>query len=278
MYSLRFSKTYGFGIMEKNKLQQVIEDRYYADDKIFCVADGVTRDYKDGTPLEYPQNIEDAKKIMKKYPNPSGAAKAAEICVADLVKCLKNKSVQKNFKYAIGLANEDIKKINAGRKINYVAEDDYCCVAAGGLIENDQLFCFSIGDSGIKVLDDDCNIIFDSEAYLKDDADLLTRLMDKVFTWKDNCYRKYIRKHLRNNVWLKNIGKCNVGVLDGSEEAVEFLITYQVSLKNAKYILAYSDGCSESLDTKEKLKEVIENPEKIKETIPEKTLIVYEKK
>lgn len=282
MYALRFSKTYGFGIMEKNNLKQVIEDKFYADEKMFCVADGVTRDFMDGTPINYPSTKEEAEEIIKKYPNPSGSAKAAEICVQDIVSYLKRKDAKSGrFSEAVEIANKDIEKINQGRKLNYTSEDNYCCAAVGGVISNDNLRCFSIGDSGIKVLDANYNLIFDSVAYLKNDSDLFVKLgkkaFNRFFNWKKGWYRKYIRKYERNNVLLKDMGVNNIGVLTGEEKALDFLMTFNISLKNAKYILVFSDGCLESINSKEKLKKVIENPESIRETKPEKTLIIYEK-
>lgn len=282
MYSLRFSKTYGFGIMEKNNLKQVLEDKYYADDKMFCIADGVTRDFVDGTPIRYPETLEEAEEIIEKYPNPSGAAKAAEICVSDVIKYFKKSDEKvKNFNDAVDIANKDIKKINQGRKLNYTSEDEYCCTAVGGVISNDKLKCFSIGDSGIRVLDKDYNIIFDSLLYLKDDFSIFIKigekLLPKFFNSKNDWFRKYCRKYKRNNLWLKYTNRSNLGVLTGNDDALEFLMTYNISLKNAKYIIAFSDGALDYLNDKEQIKNVINNPESIKEAKEEKTLIIYEK-
>lgn len=283
MYSLIFSKTYGFGMMENNNLKQVIEDKFYADNKIFCIADGVTRDFVDGTLMKYPKTLEEAEEIIKKYPNPSGAAKAAELCVKDIVTYLKRQEVVSlSFSEAIEIANKDINELNRGRKLNYISEDNYCCVAVGGIIENDNLRCFSIGDSGIKVLDENYNVIFDSVSYQKGGHGLFEEIGRKIFPqlfdWRKNWYRRYHRKYNRNNLWLKIIGKNNVGVLNGEKKALKFLMTFKVSLKNAKYILAFSDGCLELIDSKEKMKKVIEKPECIKDAVTEKTLIIYEKK
>jgi len=135
MYVLKFSKTYGFGIMEKNNIKQVLEDKFYADDNMFCIADGVTRDFIDGSSIEYPNTKEEAEEIIKKYPNPSGAAKAAEICVQNVVNHLKKNGMAcKDFKNILEIANNEIKKLNEGRKINYTSEDEFCCVVVGGII------------------------------------------------------------------------------------------------------------------------------------------------
>ena len=125
-------------------------------------------------------------------------------------------------------------------------------------------------------------MIFDSVAYLKEDCGpfikLGRRFFNKSFSWKKSWYRKYIRKYRRNNILLKELGVSNVGVLNGEDKALDFLMTFKVSLKNAKYILVFSDGCLDSINTKEKLRSVIANPESIRESTPEKTLIIYERK
>ncbi len=85
------------------------------------------------------------------------------------------------------------------------------------------------------------------------------------------------RKMNRNNNWFRITNRYTYGALTGENKAIPFVKTYTVPLQNAKYILAYSDGCEDCLKTKEQIKSVIENPEQIKEEIHEKTLLIYEK-
>lgn len=283
MYSLRYSKTYNFGIVENNSLKHVYEDKFIANSNMFCVADGVTRDFPDNTPLKYPKTVEEAEDMIARYPNPSGSAKAAQICVDTVISYFENQSVinSQTLKNAVKIANEKIKKLNEGRKINYLADDYYNCVAVGGVIEDEYLKCFVIGDSEIKVLDEDLNVIFDSGAHLNDDAgllyDFIKILFPKKWNWKNNSCRRYIRKYVRNNRWLKAIGRNNIGSLTGEKKALNFLSTYEIPLKNAKYIFAFSDGCSPLLKTKTQIEEVLKNPDIIKNSTCEKTLVIYEK-
>ena len=89
MFNLKFAKTYDFAIMTKNNLDHVLEDYYIAEADAFCVADGITRDFKDGTTMSsYPTTKEEALKVIEKYPNPSGAAKAAKVCAETFISSL----------------------------------------------------------------------------------------------------------------------------------------------------------------------------------------------
>lgn len=283
MYSLRFSKTYNFSIMENNCLNHVIEDKFIAENNMFCVADGVTRDFPDDTPLTYPTTLDDALRIVKNYQNPSGAAKAAQVCVDTVISYFQNiKCVSQNALYrSLKLANSKIRDLNKDRKINYLSEDYFNCVAVGGVITENSLYCFSIGDSEIKVIDKDFNTIFDSSLTSKEDPGIFYTLMEKLmpntWKWENNICRKYFRKHIRNNLWLKYTGRFNVGSLTGQKKALKFIDTFQIPLENAQYILAFSDGCAELLETKEQIRNVINNPESIKNSACEKTLLIYEK-
>ena len=289
MYALKFSKTYDFGIMEKNGIQHVLEDKFYADNQLFCLADGITRDLVDGSSLEYPKTMEEVEKILRKYPNPSGAARAAKDCVNNVVTYLKEKvdstgenSVESNdLKKAVEYANSTISKINEGREINYTSEDEYACVSVGGVITEDALKCYFIGDSGIKVLDENYNVLFDTTKYQKESLDVFIKygqkLFPNTFDWRNTFVRRHIRKVDRNNLTLLRMGKNNIGVLNGDEKALNFIYTFNVPLKHAKYIIAYSDGCVDLLKTREQLKKVILAPESIKEGFCEKTMIIYEK-
>ena len=287
MYALRFSKTYDFGIMEKNGIRHVLEDKFYADNQIFCLADGITRDFVDGSSMKYPETMEDVETILRKYPNPSGAARAAKDCVNNVVTYLQekvneNKKIEgEDLKKALEYANFTIGKINEGRQINYTSEDEYACVSVGGIIEKNMLKCYFIGDSGIKVLDENFNTIFDTTKYQKDSLDAFMKygqkLFPKTFNWRNNFVRRYIRKNDRNNLKLLRSGTKNIGVLNGDEKAMNFIYTFNVPLEKAKYIIAFSDGCIDLLKTRKQMEDVILNPESIKEAFCEKTLIIYEK-
>lgn len=287
MFKLKFAKTYDFAIMTKNNLKHVLEDYFVANDDMFCVADGVTRDRIDGKALSYPQTLEEALDLIEHYPNPSGAADAAKICAEVFNKKISvdEEMNEKKIFEAVRLANEEIAKINKNRKIDYGTNDYFGCVAAGGKIVDNLLYCFSICDCKIKVLDNNYDIIFDT-ARVADNMSLvksrepfiLSRLYMGRWNWNNIKYRMYFRKKYRNNNWFRITNRYTFGVLTGEKKALPFINTYTVSLDNAKYILAYSDGCDDCIKTKEQIISVIGNPEQIQDELHEKTLLIYEKK
>ena len=284
---LVFAKTYDFGIMIKNKLNHVIEDYYVAKDDIFCVADGITRERIDGKELAYPQTVEEAIDINNNYPNPSGAYKAAKV-FSDAFICemekqeLYNRNIIMN---CVEIANREVERINAGRKIDYGIEDYYACVAAGGVIKNGVLYCFTIGDCKIKIIDDEYNVLFDTTIK---DINTLDQKIKKPFkyskidndnwNWSNIEYRKYYRKKYRNNAIRKLFNKSAFGALTGEKSALKFVNIFIVPISDkAHYILAYSDGCDSFMQDSLSLESVINNPDIMEEEKHEKTLLIYKK-
>ena len=287
MFKIIFAKTYDFAIMEKYQLDHVKEDYFIANENVFCVADGVTRDRIDGKPLDYPKTLEDAKDLIANYPNPSGAATAAKTCTETFVNSisLEEKIDEKKIFEAVKKSNMEIAKLNANRKIDFGTNDYFGCVAVGGKIIDNTLYCFSICDCKIKILDNNFDIIFDT-ARVPDNMALVKSkehfILGKLiyrgkWNWNNIEYRKHFRKKYRNNNWFRITNRYTFGVLTGEKKALPFVHTYTVSLDNAKYILAYSDGCDDCIRTKEQIISVISNPEQIKEEIHEKTLVIYER-
>ena len=166
MLDLIFAKTYNFPIMEKNNINHVFEDSFKISSNAFCIADGITRDLINGDAFFYPKTKEKALELTKKYPNPSGASQAAKICTENFINYTSNldlNKINKNTIYKIiKRINLDIAKLNKNRHIDYIVNDYYCCVAVGGIFVNDTLYCFAIGDSKIKLLDENLNTLFDT--------------------------------------------------------------------------------------------------------------------
>lgn len=286
MFNLKFADTFDFSIMRENKLEHVLEDYFEISGNTFCVADGITRDLIDGTPLSYPKNLDDALNIIKKYPNPSGATAAAKICAKNFIKYVSNENsnnlTENDILQIVKKINADIANLNSGRKIDYLTNDYFCCVAVGGIIQENTLLCFGIGDCKIRVLDKNCNTIFDTsfETLSRLPAiktPLLLRVFRGKWNWANPSYRVYIRKRVRNNSWLKFIKKHSFGALTGEHKAIPFVKTFRIPLDDAKYILAFSDGCDDCLKTVEQTRAVIANPSQIKNEQHEKTLIIFEK-
>ncbi len=285
MYNLKFASTYDFAVIRENNIKAVTEDYYATTRNLFCVADGVTRDLIDGTSLKYPSTKEEAQAVIEKYPNPSGATLASTICATSFIKYASSidKVSEDSVLEVLKKINNDIGEINKSRtNIDYVKEDLYGCVAVGGIITDDYLYCFSIGDCRIKLLDDNFNTTFDTENLnhnllpYEEPKEFIDLYKDE-WKWENPKYREYYRKNIRNNVQRFENGEYSFGVLTGEETALPFVKISKVPLTNVKYILAYSDGCEECLDSKEKIISIIANPEQIKNEAHEKTLLIFEK-
>lgn len=281
MFKLRYSKRYQNQIYTKYELTFPEEDYYYLEDNIFCVADGVTRDLIGGDIRPYPQTKEEAKYIAEHYPNPSGAYDSSKIIADNFVKYMKQNKENKNeekVKEAIKKANKDVWEINKNRNIDYVGEDLYCSEAVGGIITEEYLYCFSIGDCYIKVFDKNINEIFSTENdHLWMEAFEEEYLKKGNYDWFDPRSRLLIRGALRNNYIITYNGKkVGYGALTGEDRAMDFVKTYKIPLKNAKYIVAYSDGCMPYFENKKESESTLNNPDKIKLDGSERTLVIYE--
>lgn len=283
-FKLKFSKVYDNNIFTINHKKPVVEDYFRIKDNLFCLADGVTRDSIEGKAIPYPKDKKEVEEWLSVYPNPSGAYEAAKICANQFVHILANyKESQINeqaIQDIVKIVNQQIGKINEGRKIDYLKEDLYCCVAVGGIIIGDTLYCFSIGDSHIIVLDKTADVIFQTNNNHKAFEDYLDNIYSKEheFDWdNDNC-RVMVRKKYRNKPKEQYHGQeVSFGVLSGEKEAEHYIEVNKVDLKRAKYVCAYSDGCEPYFATQEKRMAIMKEPELIAQEGKERTLIIYEK-
>ena len=280
MFKLKYSKRYQNETYTKYGIQFPEEDYYYLENNIFCVADGVTRDLIGGDIRPYPKTEEEARYIAKHYPNPSGAYESSKIIANQFVNYMKLKEPsEESVKEAIRKANQDVWEINKKRKIDYVGEDLYCSEAVGGVITDEYLYCFSIGDCYIKVLDENKDELFCIENdHLWMEEFETEYLKSGEYNWMDPRYRLLIRGALRNNYLVTHNGKqVGYGALTGEDRAMDFVKIYKVPLENAKYICAYSDGCMPYFENKIEVEKTLQDPDRIKVDGNERTLIVYEK-
>lgn len=284
MFRLKFAQMYDNTIFQKYQEKPVVEDYFLAKDTIFCVADGVTRDSIKGEAIPYPKNKKEVQEWIKAYPNPSGAYEAAKICVEYFVKHLQQYPIEKRNEEVllqiVEEANQEIGKINRGRKIDYLANDLFGCVAVGGCIANDVMYCFSIGDCHIATFDENFEKRFETlnnhtqfEIYLEE-----IYCKKHPYDWNNAKDRVMVRKEYRNKPNKKYEGKeISFGVLTGEKEAEHYIDVYQVNLEEVKYICAYSDGCEPFFATKDKVESLIRNPQLLQQEGKERTLIIYEK-
>ena len=280
MFSLKYNAKYQNQLYTKYNLQFPEEDYYYLENNIFCVADGVTRDLIGGDIRPYPKTKEEATYIAEHYPNPSGAYESSKIIANHFVSYMKEKNAnEEGVKEAIQKANQDVWEINKNRKIDYVGEDLYCSEAVGGIITDNNLYCFGIGDCYIKVFDQNNHEIFSTENdhfYMEEFE--TEYLKSGEYNWMDPRYRLLIRAALRNNYIVTHHGKkVGYGALTGEDRAMDFVKIYKVPLENAKYICAYSDGCMPYFENSAEITETLKNPDRIKENGSERTLVIYER-
>lgn len=284
MFVLKFAKMYDNTIFTQYGLCPVAEDYFKTENLTFCVADGVTRDDIYGNVVGYPQTKEEALDWLSRYPNPSGAYESARIVcesfVEDIVKYSDSEISEAYMMNAIKKANGELQRINNNRKIDYLKEDYYCCEAVGGRIINNILYCFSIGDCHITVLDHNLDVVFTTINNHKQFEDYLNNVYcnQHHFDWSTPEARVMVRRDYRNNPTRKYQGKdVSFGALSGQKEAEYYIDTYKVDLSNAKYICAYSDGCEPFFETKEKIVNLLGDLDGLKYEGKERTLIVYEK-
>lgn len=282
MFKLKFAHMYDNNIFKEYNLKPVVEDYFLVKDNIFCVADGVTRDSVNGEVIPYPKNKEEVEYWVRVYPNPSGAYEAAKICADSFVKYVSecaDEINEDNMKEIVKKTNQEIWKINKDRKIDYVKDDLFCCVAVGGKIVDNTLYCFSIGDCHITLLDENFGVKFTTINNHRNFEDYLNNIYCKLneFDWSDPKYRIMVRRDYRNKPEVKyKEQEVSFGVLSGEKEAEHYIDTYKVDLTDVKYICAYSDGCEPFFENKGKLKEIIQNPERLQNEGKERTLVMYE--
>ena len=284
MFSLKFAHMYDNNIFTKYNLEPVEEDYFKVKDNMFCVADGVTRDSIHGTVVPYPKNKEEVEEWVKVYPNPSGAYEAAKICAESFIEYISEyqseEMTEDIIMKAIKKANQDIWEINKDRKIDYLKDDLFCCVAVGGYIVNNTLYCFSIGDCHITLLDKNFDVKFTTNNNHKQFEDYLENVYCKnnLYDWSKPEYRVMVRRDYRNKPEIKYNGEeVSFGALTGENEAEHYIDVYKVDLNDVEYVCAYSDGCEPIFEQKEIMKEIITNPEKLELEGKERTLIIYER-
>lgn len=282
MFKLKFAKMYDNSIFEKYNINPIAEDYFKVEDNIFCVADGVTRDSIYGESIPYPKNKQEVEEWIKVYPNPSGAYEAAKICAESFVEKLLeyDKKIDENVILdAIRIANNKIAKINENRKIDYLANDLFCCVAVGGCIIENTLYCFSIGDCHITAFDENFNIKFNTINNHKQFEDYLEIYSkENKYDWNNPKDRVMVRRDFRNKPEkIYNNKEISFGVLSGEKEAEHYIDVYKVDLREIKYICAYSDGCEPFFETKKIAKKIIIEPEQLKNEGKERTLVIYER-
>ena len=219
------------------------EDSMLVEGRVFCVADGVTRD-----PIS-PKNITDlsTEDLLKKYPNPSGSRLAADLFCESFIKFLNKKiPTLKTIKNAFIYGNEKITELNKKNpsNIDYLVNDFFSCVASGGVIYNNKLYWGGICDCGIIIYDKQGKIKFQTPNWMKSFEKYEKKKLHKPdFNFSQAKYRKMVRSKYRNNVKMIVNNECvSYGALTGEKEAEQFMKFGEIYLDKGDLIVFYTDG------------------------------------
>ena len=215
-----------------------IEDKYYANDLLGVVADGITRD---------PIGVSDLSKLtleemLKLYPRPSGAEIVAQT-VVDSFKDFNNNLLEQFIK-----ANEAVKQLNDKYIANcdYLQNDYYGTVSSAAYIDNNILHYAYICDCGVIVYDKEGNVKFKTE----DDKESISDpyINNIGIGWHLPEARVIVRRDYRNNLGNIKDGLCiSYGALTGEESAINFIRTGSLEVDESDTIVVYTDGLSNIL-------------------------------
>lgn len=242
------------------------EDSLLVEGKIFCVADGITRDPispKDFTNLS-------VEKSLKNYPNPSGARFAADIFCESFVKSLNKKVPSvKTIRNTFIFGNKKVAELNksSGKKADFLVNDFFGCVASGGVIYNNKLFWAGICDCGIIVYDKAGKIKFQTPNWMKPfEVYEKQNLQKKDFNFAIPEYRKMIRSEYRNNAKKIFENKCvSYGALTGEKEAEKFMNFGEIGIFKGDLLVFYTDGFEATVQHKKFFKTIYNKTESLAE-------------
>lgn len=218
---MKMIKSTGFTIKNTRNYDKPNEDYYICDDKLkfYVIADGVSRD-----------------KIGGKYPNPSPAYEVSKIFCDNLYKLIdniqftnENCSFENELFEAIKLSNDCIYKSNKHYIYDYFLPGTVAVIV---LIIKNELYYAYIGDcEGCLLQNNEIN------KFTVCQTESISRNVK-------NYSAKTVRTKICNNI--NHID--GYGVLNGEEEALDFVRLGKIKLDSKFRILLYSDGFSEIIN------------------------------
>lgn len=200
---------------------------------IACVADGVTRDFVDGSIVT--KDLEGLLKFWTgKYPK--HAQEASQICVGNFI---LTKSLEDS--------NKAIRRYNLEtfKTIDYLGNDFAGCTAAG-IVEKDGLLDYQfIADSGVAIFNKDGKLKFNTPCEGPNSHGSIDQEVKYLYgsSFNDSFGRMKIRSEFRNNPKEP----LAYGVLTGEKTAENYIRKGQEKLKEGDYALLYTDGIGEIL-------------------------------
>jgi len=230
------------------------EDFFLSRRNIFAIADGITRD-----PLGFKDfSGHDWNEMSKSYPNPSGAALAAKKFCQSFVKSIsKIKKIDlKAVRQAFLSANHEIGKLNQKNvpKVDYLENDFWACVAAGGVIHQNILFWGAITDCGLAIYKKSGQKKFQTKNWMRPFEKYLAK--NPIPFAKPEVRRK-IRSEFRNKLKMTHRGKpVGYGALTGEKEAKKFMHFGKVELEKEDLVIFYTDGFEKVISQKDFFKNI----------------------
>lgn len=227
------------------------EDAYSVNGNLFAVADGVTRDLRNGKAII--KNFMGALDVIRYYPRPSPAKEVSDIFVNELPLVFRDfsKKDASSLKSAMGYVNvgmiDDYNKsqdINR-RTVNYLENDFAGCVASAAFKDNGYVHWGFISDCGIAIFDEKGNLKFRTE----DEGP--SRFYNERWaseemaglSWSDSEARVITRRDFRNNPY----NPYSFGVFTGQNEACNFIKSGTEEIKPCWYLITYSDGLEDTV-------------------------------
>lgn len=222
----------------------------------FFVADGVTRDFKNGDEFRFPKNFRDIRNFIYNFPDIDKLQYIVNASGKRFI--LSNRTDLKKVLEEINAEIKSYYDVVIKGPTDYLGKNYLGMTAAGGFIKDNKLKAFNIGDSNIVVLDKFYDDIFKTkdsvsdfkirrEDDIKDRNPFITGNVDEH--WNDRNYRSWFR-----NRYINTSNDFSFGVLNGEKGALDHINYYDWDIKDAKYIFSYTDGYEEVMENKNQIR------------------------
>jgi len=223
------------------------EDSFKYRGNVFAVADGITRD--PGGTVNWLGK--DRKKLLKKYPNPSGARWAADLFCQTILR--EHPQTLSALKQTFVLANRAIARLNHRHieQVDYLINDFFACTAAAVIKRGATLHWGVIGDCGVTVFDRHGKQKFITPDSVATFRKFINRSPQGDNRWAMPERRVLIRQQFRNNPQqIRNDHLVAYGALTGEPNAEPFMYFGSHKVAKGDLVVVYSDGFFDLLNLK----------------------------